>query len=301
MNSFLKCLAALLVALAGAAAPLPAQAKDGPEEAAIRKSGEAFVEAFNKGDAAALAAFYTADADYIDQAGKVVKGKAAIEKTYQQLFADQKGAKLTIGVTSIRFVKPDLALLDGVTEVVSADGGPPTNARYSSVHVLQDGKWLIASVREMVAHPPSNHEHLESLEFLVGDWEEDVEKGSSAKISYSWAENQNFLVSTFAMTLNNVPVTGGTQWIGWDAKAKTIRSWAFDSGGGFGEGTWSVADKVITISNAITTRDGVKIAATNVVTKVDADHFTWQSTKRTADGKMIPDTDVVKMKRVKTK
>ena len=29
-----------------------------------------------------------------------------------------------------------------------------------------------------------------------------------------------------------------TQRIGWDPAAKQIRSWEFDSEGGFGEGTW---------------------------------------------------------------
>ena len=34
----------------------------------------------------------------------------------------------------------------------------------------------------------------------------------------------------------------GTQVIGWDPAAGTIRSWMFDSDGGFGEGTWSKKD-----------------------------------------------------------
>jgi uncharacterized protein (TIGR02246 family) len=298
----MKSTASGLLTLAFLAFNLSAQAqsKDGADEA-VQKNAEAFVAAFNKGDAAALAEFWTADADYVDQAGRTVKGKKNIEKNYEKLFAERKGAKLFINVTSRRFLKPDLAIEDGITEVLPADGGPPTNARYTAVHIKQDGQWLLASVRESVPQPPSNFEHLEALEWLVGDWEDEAEKGASAKFSYSWAENKNFLVASFATTLNNVPVAGGTQWIGWDAAGKQVRSWAFDASGGFGEGLWSRDGKAWSIKSTITTRDGQKITATNIVTKVDADHFTWQSTKRAADGKPIPDTEVVKLKRLKAK
>ena len=55
----------------------------------------------------------------------------------------------------------------------------------------------------------------------------------------------------------------------------------------------------VSVKSTATMRDGKKLAATNIITRVDADHFTWQSTKRSADGKALPDTDVVKMKRTK--
>ena len=42
-----------------------------------------------------------------------------------------------------------------------------------------------------------------------------------------------------------------------------------------------------------------KMAATIAIAKVDADHLTWQSTNRSLDGKAIPDSAVVKMKRAK--
>ena len=44
---------------------------------------------------------------------------------------------------------------------------------------------------------------------------------------------------------------------------------------------------------------GKKVSATNVLTKVDDDHFTWQMTKLTVDDKPMPDPKPVKMKRVK--
>ena len=46
-------------------------------------------------------------------------------------------------------------------------------------------------------------------------------------------------------------------------------------------------------------RDGKKLTATDVVTRVDADTLTWQAKDRTLDGKALPDVKEVKMKRVK--
>src|SRR5262245_61443570 len=72
--------------------------QDKAEEAALQKSAEAFVEAFHKGDAKALAAFWTENGDYTDQRGHRIKGREAIEKTFSDLFAENKGLKLRINI-----------------------------------------------------------------------------------------------------------------------------------------------------------------------------------------------------------
>jgi hypothetical protein len=41
------------------------------------------------------------------------------------------------------------------------------------------------------------------------------------------------------------------------------------------------------------------VSATNIITKTDDDHMTWQMTKLSVDGKSLPDPKPVKMKRVK--
>jgi uncharacterized protein (TIGR02246 family) len=278
------------------------QADEPPKGAEVPGKGQRsqeFVAAFNKGDAKAVAGFWTPDGDYIDQDGRHYKGRAAIEKLFAKLFAEQKGAKLTVTVTSARMVGTDLALEDGITEVAPADGGPPSAARFSAVLVKKEGAWYFESVRESDAVPPSHAEHFEPLEWLIGDWTGESEKGESATASYEWAENDNFIVGSFATTLNGVPVVGGDQWIGWDAVDKQIRSWSFYSGGGFSESTWTKDGEKWTIKTTAKTGDGKKVSMTNVLTKVDADHLSWQATKVSVDGKSVPDGALVKMKRVK--
>jgi uncharacterized protein (TIGR02246 family) len=288
-------LALLLLSSARAADPRPNAA----EEEALQERAKALVAAFNKGDARALAEFWTPDGDYMDETGKHYQGRKAIEESFQKLFAAGKGAELRTHRTAFRFVRPDLAIGDGLMEVIPPNGNPPTVARYTAIHVKQDGQWYLESVREAVATPPTNAEKLEDVGFLLGSWTGEAEQGPVARASFSWAENQNFIVSTFATTLKDVPVSGGTQWIGWDAAAKQIRSWTFDSNGGFTEAVWTRdGDRLVSKTN-LTTPDGKKGSATNIVTLVDADHLTWQSTQRSLDGKSLPDTPVVKLKRAR--
>jgi uncharacterized protein (TIGR02246 family) len=271
------------------------QAKQAPVKG---ERAQEFITAFNRGDAKALAGFWVPDGDYVDQVGRQIKGRAAIEKLYEQVFAARKGAKLAITVTSARQVTSDVAIEDGITEVTPADGGPGTAARFTAVLVKKDGVWYFESVRESEAQPPSNAEHLEDLEWLIGDWTGESEKGESAKAAYAWAENQNFIVSSFATTLNGIPVIGGTQWIGWDAVDKQIRSWSFYSGGGHGEAVWTKDGGKWSIKVTARTADGKKVSATNLLTKVDDDHAVWQVTRLTVDGQSIPDSQPVKLKRV---
>jgi uncharacterized protein (TIGR02246 family) len=203
------------------------------------KRAQEFIDAFNKGDAQALANFWVPEGDYTDEIGRHYKGRPAIEKMYEKYFAANKGGKLAITVTSHRMVTSDVALEEGITEVAQPDGGPPTSAAFSAVLVKKDGVWYFESVRDSLPQPPSNAEHFEDIDWLLGNWVGENEKGESGTASYSWAENKNFIVSNFSTTLNGIPVVGGTQWIVWDAVDKEIRSFSFYSGGGFGQAVWS--------------------------------------------------------------
>ncbi len=298
-------IAALAFSLLAGIGKLPAGADElkADEKPALGKGKRAqeFIAAFNRGDAKAVAGFWTEQGDYVDQAGHRFKGRAALEKLYQKVFAANKGAKLTVNVESARMVGADAAIEEGTTEVAPADGGPPTVAAFSAVLVKKDGEWYFESVRDTVASPPSNAERFEDLEWLIGDWAGEAQKGESGTASYSWAENRNFIVSTFATTLNGIPVIGGTQWIGWDAVDKKIRSWSFYSGGGVGEAVWTKeGDKWMSKVTAKTAA-GNKVSATNILTKVDDDHATWQLTKLTVDGESIPDPAPLKLQRVRAK
>src|SRR5262249_58677440 len=90
---------------------------------------------------------------------------------------------------------------------------------------------------------------------------------------------------------------GGTSWMAWDRNAKSIRSWMLESGGGFGEGTWTKDGARWISKSSATLQDGKKVTATSVVTRVDDNTLTWEVKDRTHDGKPQPDIKPVKMKR----
>ncbi len=70
----------------------PALAQD---KATIEKLNDAWTAAFNKGDAAAVAAMYTEDAYVLPPGGEMVKGRAAIEAFWRQAARQFDDAKLT--------------------------------------------------------------------------------------------------------------------------------------------------------------------------------------------------------------
>jgi uncharacterized protein (TIGR02246 family) len=268
-----------------------------PEEEVLQKRAEAFVATFNKGDAKSLAAFFAPDADIVDPEGQQTKGRAAIERLYQGYFTENKGAKLTIHIQSVRVARPDLALEDGLTEVVPPNGGPPSAARYSVVYSKHDGEWYLESVREAIAVPPTNAEHMQDLAFLVGNWQE--ESGGGSTSSYTWAAQGNFLVNSFDWSMQDVSVAGGVQWIGWDASEKKMKAWSFLFNGGFAEGVWNKDGDRYKISVRATLRDGKKASATNVFTRIDQDHYSFQLVDRVVDGKRLPDDKPLRMRRVR--
>jgi len=113
-----------------------------------------------------------------------------------------------------------------------------------------------------------------------------------------WTKNKTFLTYAFKISESGSDdVLEGTQIIGWDPSARTIRSWMFDSDGGIGEGTWSKKDNVWVVKFNQILPDGRKASATNVYSLVDGKTFNWKSIGRKLDGKFIPNIDEVKMVR----
>jgi len=64
-------------------------------KATIEKLNDVWTAAFNKGDAAAVAALYTEDAYVLPPGSGIVKGRAAIEAFWRQAAQQMSDAKLT--------------------------------------------------------------------------------------------------------------------------------------------------------------------------------------------------------------
>ena len=123
---------------------------------------------------------------------------------------------------------------------------------------------------------------------MIGEW---VDESPEALVvtSYRWTDNQCYILSEFKVQIEGRPVMTGTQRIGWDPLAKTIRSWVFDSEGGFGEGTWTREGNQWIVKRTGVTRDGKFASSTNIFTRVSKDRMTWQSRDRIVGGEKTPD------------
>ena len=87
------------------------------DEKAIKQVAETFTHAFNAGDAKAVAALYTHNAELIDEFGDRIEGRAAIQDFYSALFNERKGATIEVSMTSLRFLGSDTAKEQGQTRV----------------------------------------------------------------------------------------------------------------------------------------------------------------------------------------
>ena len=70
------------------------RAADKPEESPIRAAAKSFVEAFDRGDAKAVAAHWTENGSLVDDQGRVFKGRKAIEEEYAAFFKAIPGVKI---------------------------------------------------------------------------------------------------------------------------------------------------------------------------------------------------------------
>ena len=270
-----------------------------PQDEAVTKTAEAFVEAFNKGDARAVSEFWTPDGDYVDEDARVLKGRKAIEGSFADLFSKNKDLKLRIEVAARKFPTPDTAIEDGNSIVSAPDGRAPSRSRYTNVLVKKDGKWLLESVREAAYAAPSNYEYLRPLDFLIGEWAGGSADGKVVgRVVFEWGPGKNFIVATRTMEHQDAVMQNGTQWIGWDPAAKQIRSWNFEGDGGFSEATWSQEGDKWVIKTNSTVVDGSKVTGVNTATVVDGDTIKIKTTDQKLDGKPLPDGEEITVKRV---
>jgi hypothetical protein len=137
---------------------------------------------------------------------------------------------------------------------------------------------------------------LDTLDWLVGDWVDDDDK-VTAEFSCHFTKNDAFLLRSFRVALADEKRLSGMQLIAWDPAQTTIRSWTFDSDGGFGEETWNQSGNRYTIRAKYTLPDGGTASAVHVLTYINDDKCTWKSVNREIDGSFQPDIDEVTLVR----
>jgi uncharacterized protein (TIGR02246 family) len=113
--------------------------------AAIRAGTAAFAEAYNAGDADALAAAYTEDAVLLPPNAPAVSGRDGIREFWaaDSANAQAAGLKFVFPGDGPAEVSGDLAYESGSFKVVDASGAAVATGKYIGVFKKQDGKWLL--------------------------------------------------------------------------------------------------------------------------------------------------------------
>lgn len=280
---------------AGKKAGKTAGADNAADIAAIKKAGQSFVKAYLSGDAKAMAAHWTENGEYFADDGTILRGHAEIAQAYTDLFTKRKPyTDAEIDVTEIRFPSKDTAIEEGYFKVRSGKDAP-TSSKYTVLHVREGGKWLMAVVREW----PSEGTSLRDLDWLIGTWEAKRDD-TEVRTTYEWWGDKSFIRVNISIKQKG-RTREGFQMIGKDRSTGQIRSWTFDNEGSFGEATWTRDGKKWMQDSAGVLEDGSVLAATNILTRLDDDSFTFQSVERSVGGEEVADIPQVRVNRVKAK
>jgi uncharacterized protein (TIGR02246 family) len=253
-----------------------------------------YQEAYDRGDAKALASFYAEDVDYIDQDGVEVKGRGEMEKLFMENFQANPGAKIAITIEELKPLAADVQVNRGMATVTSPSG-LTESTRYGAVLVKKTDHWQISQLQQTATPAPTACSQLEALKWLIGNWE-NRDAAQTVETKVEWAGDKNFLVRTFKLR-GEKDEADGWEITGWDPDRQQIRSWIFDSNGGFGESSWSYdgGHWLIRASNLLP--DGSRSTAENLLTKVDDNTFTWESQNRRLDGDWQPSVPKVAVHR----
>ena len=278
------------------------QATPANEENAVRAAVDSYTSAFNNGNLDGVLAHIAADADFIDDGGKQYKGKADLAEVLKHSLADLKGGKLKSTITSIRFLRPDVAVVDGMADVTAPDG-TTNSGHFTSTWTKSDGKWLLGCTRNLHDSPATLEPAaaaLHQLEWLIGDWRHE-DASYRVQINGRWVLNRSFLVLEYIARGKDGEELTVLQYFGWDAADEVIRSWFFDSKGGDGGGDWTRDGNTWTADWSGKLADGRPAFSVNSIQFIDDKTFLFRSVDREIDGLPLADLEVKFVRKVKEK
>lgn len=265
------------------------------EETAIRQALASYGQAFSKGQAPAAGPAFTETAVYITASGERVVGRAALVQRLTAYLAKHKGDQLSLTATSITFVTPEVASIDG-TSSIRGPGGPPDIGPFNAVMVKSGGRWMIQIMRDLGDPPAADGgtpaEHVQDLAWMVGEWTA-TEAGGTVRANCRFDASKNFLLWDYTVQAAGKDVMSVNQRVGWDAQTGQFRSWVFDSVGGFAQGRWEAnGGGAWEIRQTGVLPDGGGAAATCQLIPVTATSFRWRMTDRRVNGAKLADVDL---------
>lgn len=159
--------ATLAVAVAGSAGAIDPSVGVGVDvrrrnlqaETEVRERYAEFTAAFNRHDAAAMAALWSPQGDHYEPDGSFAEGREAVQKLFEaEHRTGFREATITLDIDSVWMISPTVALVNGFYAVqgVRDPAGNEVAIRrghLTSVLVREDDQWWVAASRATIAVP----------------------------------------------------------------------------------------------------------------------------------------------------
>ena len=205
-----------------------------------------YVAAYNAGAVDKVMAYWAENADFVDIRGRFHEGRDLIAALFRRGFANNPGRKVQFTLSARKFLAPEVAMDDGMLELVSPDG-EKDRGRYSVVWTKVNGNWLIRSARDIpleeeeaggrAPQPPP----LEELALAGRQVGGEVGASTRSRSIATGSSARAFSCRRFLVKSADEDDFQIVTWIAYDPSAGRFHSWYFDSRGGFGGGPWTQA------------------------------------------------------------
>ena len=141
----------------------PASASGARDEASVRALGDNFAKAFVQKDAEQRASLFAENGTFVTPVGDFLQGRAAMVKDFgpEAQQAVNGSTQAAFSNYRVRFIKPDIAVVDAVLTVHNVNGPdgtviPVIPINFFYVAARHGDQWLIEDGRAHFAPAPSN-------------------------------------------------------------------------------------------------------------------------------------------------
>lgn len=131
------------------------------DEQLVRNVVKSFVNDYNNGDFKNASFYTTTDWVHINPGGGITRGRNEVLKEVRAIHQTMlKGVRITIDTMTIRFVTPDVAIVNAIhtsdTYITPEDGIKHENERQMKTYIVvrQKGKWLLTLDHNTIIYNP---------------------------------------------------------------------------------------------------------------------------------------------------